>query len=72
MMALGAVIGTIASVSGMYISYYLNVPSGSAIVLVVSGLFVLTLLFSPSQGFLTRPEVANRSAMILRLLKKWR
>jgi manganese/iron transport system permease protein len=72
MMALGAVIGTIASVSGMYISYYLNVPSGSAIVLVVSGLFVLTLLFSPSQGILTRPEVANRSAMILQLLKKWR
>lgn len=65
MMRLGALIGTIASVSGMYLSYYLNVPSGPAIVLVVSGLFVLTLLFSPSQGLLTRPEVTNHSAMIL-------
>lgn len=72
MMGLGAIIGTIASVSGMYISYYLNVPSGPAIVLVVSGLFLLTLLFSPSQGILTRPEVANRSAMILRILKQRR
>lgn len=72
MMGLGAGIGTIASVSGMYISYYLNVPSGPAIVLVVSGLFLLTLLFSPSQGILTKPEVANRSAMILRILKQRR
>jgi manganese/iron transport system permease protein len=70
MMGLGAVIGTIASVAGMYISYYLNVPSGPAIVLVVSGLFLLTLLFSPSQGILTRPEVARSATMILRLLKK--
>lgn len=53
----------------MYLSYYLNVPSGASIVLVVSGLFLLALLFSPTQGILTRPEIANRSAMILRQLK---
>jgi len=55
MMICGAIIGIISSVTGMYISYYLNVPSGAAIVLVVSGLFLLTLLFSPTQGILTRP-----------------
>ncbi len=36
MMGLGAIIGVTASVSGMYISYYQNVPSGSAIVLIIS------------------------------------
>ncbi len=41
MMVLGSMIGVVSSVSGMYISYYLNVPSGAAIVLVVSGLFIL-------------------------------
>lgn len=61
MMGLGAVIGAISSISGMYISYYLNVPSGASIVLVVCGLFLLSMLFSPSQGILTRKQRANRS-----------
>ncbi|MBD2167730.1 metal ABC transporter permease [Calothrix membranacea FACHB-236] len=65
MMLLGAIIGVIGSVTGMYISYYLNVPSGAAIVLVISVLFLLALLFSPSQGILTRPKMAHRSPRIL-------
>ncbi len=69
MMIYSAIVGIISSVRGMYLSYYLNVPSGVSIVLVVSGLFLLALLFSPIQGILTRPEIANRSAMILRQLK---
>ncbi|MBE9190663.1 metal ABC transporter permease [Gloeocapsopsis crepidinum LEGE 06123] len=52
MMVVGAVFGIISSISGMYLSYYLNIPSGAAIVLVVSGLFLLALLFSPHQGIL--------------------
>ncbi|MBD2214039.1 metal ABC transporter permease [Nostoc linckia FACHB-104] len=64
MMLLGAIIGVIGSVTGMYISYYLNVPSGAAIVLVISVLFLLALLFSPSQGILTRPKMAHRSPRI--------
>ncbi len=54
MMGLGALFGVIASTSGMYISYYLNAPSGPCIVLISFGLLVLALLFSPSQGILTR------------------
>lgn len=54
MMLLGALIGMFASVSGIYISYYHNLPSGPAIVLVSSTLFLISLLFSPSQGILTR------------------
>ncbi|MGH1396717.1 MAG: metal ABC transporter permease [Trichormus sp.] len=51
-MILGAVIGVISSISGMYLSYFYNLPSGPAIVLVVSGLFLLALLFSPQHGVL--------------------
>jgi len=62
MMILGAVIGSIASVIGLYISYYVNVPSGPTIVLVNFTFFVLALLLSPSQGLLTRPEtIGDRS-----------
>ncbi|MBD2496228.1 metal ABC transporter permease [Nostoc sp. FACHB-280] len=51
-MILGAGIGVFSSISGMYLSYFYNLPSGPAIVLVVSGLFILALLFSPKHGVL--------------------
>ncbi len=44
-MILGAIIGVFSSISGMYLSYFYNLPSGPAIVLVVSALFILALLF---------------------------
>ena len=53
MMILGSAIGVISSVTGMYVSYYLDLPSGPAIVMVVFCLFILALLFSPTQGILT-------------------
>lgn len=56
MMILGAILGVIATISGMYVSYYLDLPSGPAIALVNFGLFFLTLLFSPHQGLLTKPR----------------
>ncbi|MEM7556282.1 MAG: metal ABC transporter permease [Cyanobacteria bacterium P01_A01_bin.84] len=67
MMLLGSLIGIIGSVSGLYISYYQNVPSGASIVLVICGLFLFTLLFSPSQGILTRQvgRKRNRSQRVL-------
>ena len=68
-MGLGAILGILASISGIYTSYYLNIPSGPAIVLVTFSLFLLAILFSPSQGILTRPEMTNRSRRIFRQLK---
>jgi manganese/iron transport system permease protein len=53
-MLLGVAIGIFSSIAGMYLSYYLNLPSGPAIVLVTSALFVLVFLFSPTQGILTK------------------
>ncbi len=55
-MILGAGLGIVSSISGMYLSYFFNLPSGPAIVLVASGLFVLALLFSPSYGIFTQPK----------------
>lgn len=54
MMVVGAVLGAMGSVVGMYVSYYLDVPCGAAIALTSFGFFILALLFSPSQGILTR------------------
>ena len=59
-MVWGSVISIAASISGMYLSYYWDVPSGPAIVLVVFGLFLMALLLSPSQGILTRPAMSHR------------
>jgi manganese/iron transport system permease protein len=53
-MVLGASLGVVSSISGMYLSYYFNLPSGPAIVLVASGFFALALLFSPRQCLLTQ------------------
>lgn len=52
MMILGAAIAILASVSGLYLSYFWNLPSGPGIVLVASGFFILALLFSPRRGIL--------------------
>ncbi|MEB3179854.1 MAG: metal ABC transporter permease [Nostocaceae cyanobacterium] len=60
-MIFGAIIGIFSSISGMYLSYFWNFPSGPAIVLVASGLFVLALLFSPNYGIFKKlPSGANR------------
>jgi manganese/iron transport system permease protein len=60
MMLLGSIIGMISTVAGMYSSYYFDLPSGAAIVMVIFIFFLLTLLFSPSQGLLTEPELKSK------------
>ena len=70
MMMLGVGVGVFSSISGMYVSYFYNLPSGPAIVLVASGLFVLALLFSPSQGILTHPASISKQPPLLRELKR--
>ena len=70
MMFLGSIIGAVASVTGMYGSYYFDLPSGAAIVMVIFTFFFMALLFSPSQGILTEPELSNRVKNWLRRLGK--
>jgi ABC-type Mn2+/Zn2+ transport system permease subunit len=54
MMGLAAGIGATSAASGLYLSFYINIASGPAIVLVSSLFFLLALLFSPQQGLMTR------------------
>ncbi len=44
-MMLAAALGTAAAVTGLYISYYFNLPAGPAMTLVASGIFVLAFSF---------------------------
>lgn len=53
-MLLGSALSILSSMSGMYLSYYYNLPSGPAIVLVATGIFSLSLLLSPRHGILTQ------------------
>ncbi len=53
MMAVAALTGMVATTAGLYISYYANVASGAAIVLVATGFFLVALLFSPRNGLFT-------------------
>lgn len=45
-------IGAFSAVAGLYISYYTNVVSGAAIVLVATAIFLLTMVFAPQRGAL--------------------
>ena len=69
MMFLGVGFGILSSISGMYLSYFYNLPSGPAIVLVASGLFILAFLFSPSQGILTHQSASVGEPPLMRELK---
>jgi manganese/iron transport system permease protein len=50
MMIVGAAIGAVSSVAGLYLSFYVNVASGAAVVLVCTAFFVLAFLFAPRRG----------------------
>jgi ABC-type Mn2+/Zn2+ transport system permease subunit len=54
MMLLSAALGAFSGVAGLYASFYLNVASGAAIVLVATGVFLLAFLFAPKRGALRR------------------
>jgi manganese/iron transport system permease protein len=54
MMALSALLGGSASIIGLYLSYYANIASGAAIVLVATLFFLLAFLFAPGRGALRR------------------
>jgi len=47
-------VAVVSSITGLYLSFYLNVASGASIVLVETVLFVITLLLSPRSGVLRR------------------
>lgn len=50
MVLLSTLIGSLAGVAGLYVSYYQGVPSGAAVVLVATLLFGVIYLFAPGTG----------------------
>jgi len=69
MMLLGSAISVISSVSGMYLSYYFNLPSGPAVVLVSASFFTLAFLFSPQHGLLTNSQPSKTGSALIREIK---
>jgi manganese/iron transport system permease protein len=61
MMLTGAAIGALSAIIGLYLSFYVNIASGAAIVLVCTAFFVLAFLFAPGKGALWA-YVRNRRA----------
>lgn len=54
MMVISAAVGAISTISGLYLSFYIDVASGAAVVLVATGIFMLAFLFAPARGMLWR------------------
>lgn len=52
MMITAAALGALANLSGLYLSYYFNIASGPAMVLVATILFALVFLFAPQRGMM--------------------
>lgn len=61
MLVLSAAIGVLSAVAGLYSSYYWNVSSGAAIVLVATLLFFLAMLFAPKRGLVLQRVRARRA-----------
>jgi len=51
-MGISSIVGVLASVTGLYLSFYLNIASGAAIVLSATVIFILVFLFAPGKGLL--------------------
>jgi ABC-type Mn2+/Zn2+ transport system permease subunit len=49
-MFVAALIGAFSALTGLYLSYYFNIVSGSAIVLTATLIFLLVFLFQPGRG----------------------
>ncbi len=51
MMAVAALIGALSNVTGLYLSFYFDVASGPAMVLVATAIFIGVFLFRPNSGY---------------------
>jgi ABC-type Mn2+/Zn2+ transport system permease subunit/Mn-dependent DtxR family transcriptional regulator len=61
MLILASLIGAVAAISGLYISYWMNYSSGAAMVIVVTFIFLTTLVFAPKQGILIKSLQRKRA-----------
>lgn len=61
MMLTAASIGALANVTGLYLSYYVNIASGPAMVLVATTIFGIVFFFAPQRGLVWQ-RLAQRAA----------
>ena len=61
MMVVAGIIGGLSSVVGLYVSYYLNIASGAAIVLIATFFFLLVFFFAPRKGLVWKTLRKNTS-----------
>ncbi len=54
MMVTAALIGAASGVIGLYLSFYISVASGAAVVLVCTAFFLIALFFAPRRGVIWR------------------
>ncbi|GEM_PF-2978771 len=54
MMLLAPVIGAASALSGLYLSWSLDLPVGGMIVLVATGIFLVSWFLAPRHGLLVR------------------
>jgi ABC-type Mn2+/Zn2+ transport system permease subunit len=54
MMVVGAAFGVLSTIIGLYWSFYFNIASGPAVVLVETAIFGLVFIFSPQRGLIRR------------------
>lgn len=59
MMAVAALIGAASGVIGLYLSYYISIASGAAIVLVCTAIFLVVALFAPRRGWVWKLRAAG-------------
>ena len=55
MMLLSAGVGAFSAISGLYLSFYVNIASGPAIVLVCTACFLLAFTGTRLRGFFKKP-----------------
>lgn len=62
MMLVAAGVGMVSAIGGLYVSFYVDIASGPAIVLVATTAFAVALLFAPRRGVLARAALRRRTA----------
>jgi ABC-type Mn2+/Zn2+ transport system permease subunit len=62
MMMAAALVGAGSSVAGLYLSFYLDVASGAAVVLTATAAFLVAFVVAPRRGVIARRAAARRAA----------
>lgn len=60
MMAVAALVGAASSIAGLYLSYYLDVAGGAAVVLTATAVFLVAFVAAPRRGLFWRRRAASR------------